>query len=158
VRRRRHLEETIKLVGTPECLISEGLADLGLEVVAGAQAEPVVASHLHPLGVPFDGELAAQVRMAGEALGMVRGNAAIGIHDRGWTAEEASGYMQRWALLPKNRADKGVAFVTDPVWRAYPFCYTEGLRICRSYVGGDPARFERLITEPVVPEDLQAAT
>src|SRR5581483_4573458 len=35
VRRRHFYEESIFLVGTPQCLIAEGLADLGLEVVMG---------------------------------------------------------------------------------------------------------------------------
>jgi hypothetical protein len=50
-----------------------------------------------------------------------------------------------------------VEFITDPTWRAYGFCYTEGLRLCRQFVGGDPARFERLITEQLLPSDLTAA-
>jgi hypothetical protein len=50
-----------------------------------------------------------------------------------------------------------VEFQTDPVWRSYIFCYIDGLRLCRSYVDGDPVRFERLITEQLVPEDLAAA-
>lgn len=156
VRRRHHLEESIKLVGTPECLISEGLADLGLEVVAGARPEPVVESHLKPLGIPYEAETAGEVAQAGEALGAVRGNAAIGLHDRGWSMDEAVGYLQRWALLPDSRARKAVSFLTDPTWRAYSFCYIDGLRICRRYVGGDPARFARLISEQVVPSQLVA--
>jgi hypothetical protein len=47
-------------------------------------------------------------------------------------------------------------FVRDPTWRAYVFCYSEGLRLCRAFVGGDPARFERLISEQLVPTDLVA--
>jgi hypothetical protein len=35
VRRRRWLEETIFLVGTPQCTLAEGLADLGVEVTLG---------------------------------------------------------------------------------------------------------------------------
>jgi hypothetical protein len=50
-----------------------------------------------------------------------------------------------------------VEFLTDPTWRAYAFCYIEGVRRCRAYVGGDAARFERLITEQIVPSDLVAA-
>ena len=52
VRRRRQLEETIFVVGTPQCLIAEGLADLALEVIAGARPEPAIAGHLRPLGIP----------------------------------------------------------------------------------------------------------
>ena len=73
---RRRLEETIFLVGAPQCLLAEGLADLGLEVICGARPEPTVADHLRPLGIPYDAEVAARVSQATEALDGVRGNVA----------------------------------------------------------------------------------
>jgi hypothetical protein len=157
VRRRRWLEETAALVGTPQCLMAEGLADLGLEVVVGERPEPVVAEHLHPLGVRYDADVVAAVAEAGEALGAVRGNVALLLHADGADEDHAVAYAERWALLPRKRAEKLVEFLTDPTWRAYMTCYVEGLPLCRRYVGGDPARFERLITEQLVPADLEAA-
>jgi len=157
VRRRRQLEETIFLVGTPQCLLAEGLADLGLEVILGRRPEAVLAAHLRPLGIPYDADLVAEVSAAGEVLAAVRGNAAILLHDRGRSVDEAVAYLTRWALLSPPRAAKAVEFLVDPTWRAYVFCYIEGVRRCRAYVGGDPARFERLITEQVLPSDLVAA-
>lgn len=156
VRKRHHLEESIGLVGVPQCLIAEGLADLGLEVVAGARPEPVIESHLRPLGVPYDAGLASTVTEATEMLGSVRGNAAIGIHEHGWSFDDAVAYVERWALTTPARASKSVEFLVDPTWRAYPFCYIDGLRLCRQFVGGDPARFQRLITEQMVPGELVA--
>lgn len=157
VRRRQQAEETIFLVGTPQCLLAEGLADLGLEVIVGRRPEPVLAEHLHGLGIGYDAEVVARVAEAGEALGAVRGNAAIGLHEDGWTMDEASAYVARWSLTAEKRAAKSVQFLCDPTWRAYVFCYIEGLRVCREFVGGDPARFARLIDEQLVPADLIAA-
>ena len=59
-------------------------------------------------------------------------------------------------MLPRNRAEKVVEFQTDPTWRAYIFCYIDGLRLCRRYVDGQPDRFARLVTESLLPEDLAA--
>ncbi|HEY2997749.1 MAG TPA: hypothetical protein VGJ43_04190 [Acidimicrobiales bacterium] len=157
VRQRRWQEETIFLVGTPQCTVAEGLADLGAEVVLGRRPEGAVVEHLRPLGVRYDADVAAEVAEAGEALSWVRSNAAIHLHDGGRPVEDVVAYLERWALLPRNRADKAVQFLTDETWRAYSHCYTEGLRLCRGWVDGDPARFERLITEQVLPEDLAAA-
>jgi len=156
VRRRRWLEETIFLVGTPQCTVAEGLADLGVEVVVGRRPEPVVAEHLRPLGVRYDAEVAARVAEAAEALSWVRSNAAVHLHEGGVPADDVVTYLERWALLPHERATKAVAFMTDETWRAYSHCYTEGLRLCRGYVGGDPVRFERLVTEQILPQDLAA--
>ncbi|MGI8759498.1 MAG: DUF885 domain-containing protein [Acidimicrobiales bacterium] len=159
VRRRGWLEETIFLVGTPQCLLAEGLADLGLEVVVSADPEVVatmVASHLRPLKIPFDAEVVAAVAGAAEGLQQVRGNVALLLHDRGADADEAVAYAERWALLPRRRAEKLVAFLTDPTWRAYITCYVEGLPLCRRFVAGDPARFERLLTDQLTPDQLTA--
>jgi hypothetical protein len=96
------------------------------------------------------------VAQVGEKLGAVTGNAAIGIHDAGWSADQAIAYLERWALRPEKRAAKAVEFMTDPTWRAYQFCYIDGFRLCRRFVRGEPARFERLITEQLVPDQLVA--
>ena len=65
-------------------------------------------------------------------------------------------YVERFGLLPHNRAEKMVEFQTDPTWRAYIFCYIDGLRLCRRFVDGKPERFARLVSEPLLPEDLAA--
>ncbi len=157
VRRRNLLEETIFLVGTPQCLMAEGLADLGLEVVVSPHAEAqmtMLARHLRSQGVPFDQEVATVVAEAGEGLGRVRGNVALLLHERGAAVDEAVSYAQQWGLMPRNRAEKLVSFLNDPVWRAYMTCYVEGFPLCRGFVGGDPARFARLLDEQLTPGDL----
>lgn len=157
VLRRHQVEETIFLVGTPQCLLAEGLADLGLEIVGGDHPQALVADHLASLKVPYDAEVAEAVSRASEALDRVRGNVAIGLHDQGWDQDRAVAYLRRWALLPEKRAARAVAFSLDPTWRAYVFCYIDGLRLCRRFVGGDPTRFEHLISAQVVPDQLAAA-
>ena len=159
VRQRGHLEETIFLVGTPQCLLAEGLADLGIEVIVPArERHAVVSSHLRPLGIPYDADVAAEISEVSELIGNgTRGNAAFLLNADGVDPEQVVDYVARWGLLPRPRAEKVVQFQTDPTWRAYVFCYIDGLRLCRSYVQSDPARFERLITEAMLPADLLAA-
>lgn len=157
VRRRGHLEETIFLVGTPQCLLAEGLADLGLEVLVGPRPEGVVVEHLRPLDIPYDAEVVARVNEAAQSLDKVRGNAALLLHEDGADPDDAVAYLQRWSLLPRARAEKAVQFLMDPTWRSYISCYVEGLPLCRDWVGGDPTRFERLLSEPMTPAQLRAA-
>ena len=156
VRNRHYLEESIFLVGTPQCLIAEGLADLGLEVLMGRRPEHLVAEHLRPLGIPYDPDVVAVVAEAGEALGAVRANAAFRLHEDGADPEVVVNEVERLALLPPERAKKSVEFLLDPTWRSYITCYVEGLPLCRRFVDGRPERFERLITEQCVPADLAA--
>lgn len=155
VRRRHWWEESIFLVGTPQCLLAEGLADLGLEVAWGRHPEQTVAEHLHPLGIRYDTEVVAAVAEAGEALGAVRTNAAFRLHEDGADPDVVIDEVARWGLLPRDRAAKAVEFLTHPTWRAYLTCYVEGFPLCRAFTAGDPARFERLLSEQLTPGDLQ---
>ncbi len=157
VRSRQFWEESIFLVGTPQCLLAEGLADLGLEVVMGRRPEALVADHLVPLGIPYEAEVVAAVAEAGEALGGVRANAAFRLHEDGADPESVIDEVARWGLLPRARAEKAVAVLMDPTWRSYVTCYVEGLPLCRGFVAGRPERFARLVTEQLIPEDLRAA-
>jgi hypothetical protein len=154
VRRRQWWEESIFLVGTPQCLLAEGLADLGLEVAWGRHPEATVAEHLRPLGIRYDAEVVAAVADAGEALGAVRTNAAFRLHEDGADADTVIEEVARWGLLPRDRAAKAVAFLTHPTWRSYLTCYVEGFPLCRAFTAGDPARFDRLLTEQLTPADL----
>lgn len=157
VRGRRWLEETIFLVGTPQCLVAEGLADLGLEVLVGPHHQAFAAGHLRPLGIRYDAEVAAAVAAAGEVLSAARANAAWRLHAEGADPTVVTDELARWALLPPARAAKAVEFLVHPTWRAYVTCYVDGLRLCRRFVGGDLDRFTRLVTEQLLPDDLVPA-
>lgn len=154
VRARHFWEESIFLVGTPQCLLAEGLADLGLEIVMGARPEQLVAAHLRPLGIAYDADTVAVVSEAAEVLSSVRALAAFRLHEDGADPDVVVGEVARLALLPRARAAKSVEFLLDPTWRSYISCYVEGLPLCRAYAGGQPERFARLVTEQCLPADL----
>ncbi len=156
VRERAFLEETIFLVGTPQCLLAEGLADLGLEILFGERPERKVAEHFKVVGIEYDPDRFAKVAEASEALGSVRSNAAFRLHEDGADPGTVVKEVARWGLLPEERAQKAVEFLTDPTWRAYITCYVEGLPLCRSFADGDPAKFGRLLSEQLLPSDLKA--
>jgi hypothetical protein len=156
VRSRKWLEETIFLVGTPQCLLAEGLADLGLRVVMGGRHEKAVAEHFAPLGIRYDADTAGEIAEAAVVLSGVRATAAWRLHAEGVDPDLVIDELSRWALLPRRRAEKAVEFLLHPTWRAYITCYVEGYELCRQFVGNDPARFSRLISEQLVPADLLA--
>ena len=76
------------------------------------------------------------------------------LHADGADEADVIAYAMRWGLVSRDRAAKMVQFMTDPTWRAYISCYLEGLPLCRSFVDGDPARFQRLLDEQLIPADL----
>jgi len=157
IERQGHLEESLQLVPTPQALLSEGIAELGVELLIDEELDAELARILAGAGVPYDPVEAAEVRAAREPLGYVSRNAALAIHEDGLPVAEAQAYVERWALALPRRAAHTIAFVTDPTWRAYVVTYTEGLRLARAWVGGDLGRFRRLLTEPVRVSELRAA-
>jgi hypothetical protein len=148
-------EHRIFLVNTPECLMAEGLADLGVRVAVGqswgAWAEGIYAD----LGIAFDGGLAESVGRAAAPLNNVRQDAAIMLHDRGASEDDAVAHLVKWGLVSEDRARKSLAFLTDPLWRAYTSTYVEGYRLLGRWLdaGGE---FRRLLDEPLTPRAIVA--
>jgi hypothetical protein len=154
VREGGDLAESILMVGTPQSLISEGIAGLGGEILLGEDEESVIAAHM-PVEVEYDAELSRTVKDARQPFEHVSGNAALLVHSQGASPEEAREYLMRWALSSDRRSTQQMSFITDPIWRSYVTTYADGYRLCRDWVHGDPERFKRLLTEQLSPADLR---
>ncbi|KAA2263228.1 DUF885 domain-containing protein [Solihabitans fulvus] len=156
-----HGEQAIFLLNTPQCLVAEGLADLGLHAVVGAGWGAWTEGIMADLGLWMDGELAETVERAAGALLSVRQDAALLLHDRGVDQDDVIEYLCRWLLVPPRRARQLLRFVADPLWRAYTTTYVEGYRLVRAWLDARPAgeslieRYRRLLDEPLVPITLR---
>jgi len=157
IRDRGAIEEGIQLVPTPQAVLSEGIAETGADVVLDADGRAAAYDVLRRHGVDLDPDLTERVSKALEPLRTVGLDAALMIHDGGVAEDEAQAYIERWNLVPPEQAKHSVRFATDPTWRAYVITYSAGRDLCRAYVGGDPERFARLLTEHVRIGDLLAA-
>jgi hypothetical protein len=164
VRSQHQAEHTIFLVNTPQCLMAEGLADLGLPAAVGPGWGAWAAEILGDLGLRMDGELAERLEVATAGLLGVRQDAALMLHDRGADQIEVQAYLQRWLLVPEPRARQMVRFLVDPLWRAYTTTYVEGYRLLRAWLDARPPtqplsqRYLRLLDEPLIPSALRAET
>jgi hypothetical protein len=162
VERADRVEHTVFLVNTPECLMAEGLADLGIPASVGEGWGPWAAEILGDLGLHVDGPLAERLAAAAAPLNRVRQDAAILLHDRGADADEVSAYLQRWSLVNQERATQQIRFLTDPLWRAYISTYVEGYDLLSRWLQDRPAdqpvadRFVRLLDEPLTPGAVAA--
>ena len=157
VRERGLLEETIVLVPTPQSLISEGIAKLAPWTLLEGEAGPALAAVVHEAGIDFDLGHALAVAHALEPCHWADVNAALMLHDRGAAEDEVTGYLRRWELLSPELAAHVIRFLGEPTSRTYMVTYAAGLELSRAYVGGDPDRFRRLLTEQVRVGDLLAA-
>jgi hypothetical protein len=154
-REQGRLEETISMVPTPAAVLSEGIAEIGADIVLDDASRDEAYAILHRHGVELaDPELARRISEAIDDLRTVSLNAALMIFEDGMSHDDARDYVQRWTLNTPEQAAQSIRFVTDPTWRAYTITYSAGRALCGAYVGGDPAKFRRLLTEQVRVSDL----
>ena len=149
------LEESALMVGAPQSLIAEGIAGLAIDMVVDDH-DGFAGEVLGEYGIDYDAEAGRRIREARTPLERVVPNAAMLLHEDGISPEEAQAYIQRWGLASEKRATHNVSFITHPIWRSYITTYADGYYLCRDWVGDDPARFGRLLTEQVTPADLLA--
>jgi len=145
------LEETIFLTGTPQAVVSEGIASLAPEIV---DVHDTAAGVYAELGIDYDAETADAVRAARDDLNGLNVNAGRLLHVDGRERDEVVDYLQRWSLAPREHAEKSFEFISHPTWRAYMSCYTSGYELCKHWVAGDVTRFRRLLTEQLTTSDL----
>jgi hypothetical protein len=171
VDRRRRLESSVLLINTPECLISEGLADLGHDFASptGEEADLLVEL-FERAGLPIATDAAAArdaaantVAMRGprRLLGEISVNAALMRHADGASHDETLAYIERVGRHAPDRARKGLEFIEHPLWRTYVFVYSEGEALLRRWLEAvpaeeRPARFGRLLHEQLTPPAIAA--
>jgi hypothetical protein len=167
---RAELEASVLLINTPECLISEGLAEVGRRFAVPPSGETDVVVELLEragLGPRSDAaarralaEQAVRIREARAALGPAAVDAALMLHVDGLDRAAVRAWLERVALMTPERAEKRLEFVEHPLWRTYVFVYTEGAGLLERWLAAVPddaaARFKRLLVEPVTPSAIAA--
>jgi len=171
VEREGRLEASLLSINTPECLISEGLANLGRDLVAPPEERAALYAELAELaGVPVAGDA---VNLAAEAervvaisdlrgtLDEARLNAALMLHGDGRSRDEIHAYLVEVGRFTPEVAWKRLEFIEHPLWRTYVFVYSEGEALLRRWLELVPrearaARFGRLLTESMTPPAVAA--
>jgi hypothetical protein len=154
VRGRGLLEETIVLSPTPQSVVTEGIAKLAPPMLLEGDGGPAFEAIVRDAGIDFDLARASAVERALEPTHWADVNAALMIHEGGASDDEAHAYLERWGLQSRELAAHVVRFVTEPTQRTYICTYAASRELCRAYVGDDPERFRRLLTEQVRVGDL----
>ncbi len=171
VDRHGRLESRCCSINTPECPISEGLADLGPSFAAPLDERADLLLELFEragLAVSADpaearetAERAVALEGPRQRLAASRGNAALMRHADGASHDEVLAYLQDTGGYAPKVAAKLLEFIEHPLWRTYVFVYNEGEALVRRWVEAAPApervaRFSRLLHEQVTPGRLLA--
>jgi hypothetical protein len=156
VRERGVLEEAIVLLPTPQSVVSEGIASMAPSVLLDRTPEPFAALS-EAVGIDVDFARAAAVESALETCRWVEVNAAHMLYGDGRSEDEVRAYLERWAVMDPELSAHVIRFLRGPTARAYIICYPAGRELCEGYVGGETARFRRLLSEQVRVGELLAA-
>ncbi len=171
VDRLARLEASLLSIDTPECLVSEGLADLGrdfavppneeVDFLAEAFAVAGLAVADDPVRCRETAERAAAIARLRRRLGAAAVNAALLRHAEGRPAEEVVSYLREVGKMSPERAAKRLEFIDHPLWRPYVFVYAEGEALLRRWLELVPAsqrvtRFGRLLREQLTPSGIRA--
>jgi hypothetical protein len=166
-----HLESSALLINAPECLISEGLAELGYRFVvpAGDEADLLVELYrVAGLALADDAGVARDaaarsiaIERHRQALRAVAVNAALMRHVDGTSHDDVLAYLREVALMAPDRAAQRLSFVEHPLWRTYVFVYSEGEALLGSWLDLVPdadraGRFARLLHEQLTPGAIAA--
>jgi hypothetical protein len=151
----RH-ELAVFLFTSPQAVVTEGIAKIAHEALLADDADRVGAEILRGVGIDYDAETAGVVRGVQEALDSVGPNLVQLVAEDRIAPDEVRPYMRRWLIDPDEVVDKALRFYLDDAWPPYGICYPAGTALARRFVGGDPARFRRLLTEQLTPDDLAA--
>ncbi len=173
VERRQRLEATIQLINAPECLVSEGLADIGRSFVAPLDETPDLLVELYgraglaiaadPAAAREAAERSAAMTVPRRRLQESRVNAALMRHADGASHDTVLGYLREVGRFAPDVAAKRLEFIEHPLWRTYVFVYHEGEQLLERWLdldgagaGERAARFGRLLREQLTPGAIAA--
>ena len=162
VQEQGRLEASILLIDTPECYISEGLAEVGRRYTLddALWIELLVGSY-GSAGIDADASDAERQLRISEQMQRLRGaggDAALMLHRDGRPREEVEAFLRDEGLSAPDTAAKRVDFISHPLWRTYVFSYSGGEALVRAWCEAGPEepgrRFARLLTEQLTPSAL----
>jgi hypothetical protein len=174
--RNGNAEFSAQLLNAPEAVLAEGIATNALEFILNDDELPEWIARLAPIaGLDLDLEDCRAMLMASDAygaLGGVRGNVALMVHQDGVSDQVALEYLQRFMLADLSRAQKSLEFIKHPNSRAYVYTYSVGYRLVKAALDQaalDQAALDRagldrharekiyrkLLAEPVTPGQLR---
>jgi hypothetical protein len=157
VRGRGWVEYTVYPLYSPQSVIAEGTAEVGVDAIMSEEEQRAfVSGVLAPLA-GIDQATASRwldIVEANEGLRCLGGRAATMLLEERKSEAEVEAFLVRYGREPE-RAKKGIGFIRT--YRSYSFTYDVGRTLIEQHLrqATDPrARFFALLEEPVVPSEL----
>jgi hypothetical protein len=160
---RGRVELGVAVLGTPQTVVSEGLAECALDAGVGRGWGVWGGAVLAGAGVRTDGALAERLDPVLGVLRRVRLDAALLLHGDGRptadAAEAAEEHLRRWLLLEATRARRVAEALARPLWRTQVVAGVEGTALTAALLlrpAADPVTEHlRLLDDPPTPAALR---
>jgi hypothetical protein len=158
---RNYGETASALLLAPSAVIAEGIATTAIEIIFPKHShfEWTAQILLPALNLPpLEAEFLHRLNQAQGKTRMVSGNAAHLYHTGKLNEAQAIEYIQTYAAATEKRAKQSFRFISNPLFRAYTYTYTEGYALIeKAAKGGDKTPlFKRLLVEQILPSELAA--
>lgn len=154
-----HAELGLVARGSPQTLISEGMAAVAREVVMGDQELGRELQKLaRSVGLRLDIEAELTIQRARRLMAAALGNAAVALHRDGQPVSQVREYLGEVALVGEERLDATIALLTDETRRTEPFLHVEGRRLVSEWLEmlGQTHGYARLLAEQLTPGTLRS--
>jgi hypothetical protein len=153
-------EHAVQLLLAPECVLSEGIADSGQELIFDdASLVAFLGDELYPLAGLAEADAKRDVALmrATEGLRGVSGNAALMLHRDHRPPQEVQQYLEHYGLRTSEEASHTLRFIQNPLFRSYIFNYAVGKQLLAPLLEGEDAtaNFRRLLSEPFTPTQVR---
>ncbi len=158
-REQERFEHSILLICTPQAVISEGLANVGLNMLYSIKEQVAIALENYcpdPSQEDSVDILTKQYDLRKNIYSKLLNNVAIHANVDGWSDKELINYSLGFGLLPKKVLLQQLKFVRAPLWSTYVFNYSYGKDLIARKYGERPSpeNFKILLTQPVLPSNL----
>ena len=158
-REQGHAEACVQLINAPECVISEGIADLAWEIIfTESELEAWLVDTFYPLaGITVNVARDRALANARRQLRALSGNAAFLLHRDGASEQAVVDYIQRYGARTEKQARQSYRFIANPLFRSYVFNYHYGRDLLSRYIAlGDRIdRFQTLLEQPLTPSRVE---
>lgn len=157
-REQHRFEHCILIIPTPEAVISEGLAIVGIDVLFSLHKKVQIA--LEELCPAIEEELPLEKliteREDFSEMRLLGNNLAIHAHVDGWTDDQLIKYGSDFGFRSKEKIKQSLRLIKNPLWSTYVFNYSYGAVLIRKKYGKrpNPKNFKELLTRPILPSDL----
>jgi hypothetical protein len=152
-----YAEASLQIINAPECVISEGLADLGWQMIFSEQElSDWLGEFYAQAGLVVDVARDQAIAIARRQLRAVSGNAAFMLHRDGADEAAVIQYLERYSARTEKQARQSFRFISNPLFRSYVFNYHYGHDLLKRYVevGDRIERFRVLLEQPLTPSRI----